>query len=36
MGRPEDMTGAAVVLASSDSDYVVAQTLIVDGRTWMS
>jgi acetoin reductase-like protein len=36
MGRPEDHTGAAVFLASSDSDYVVAQTLNVDGGNWMS
>jgi acetoin reductase-like protein len=31
MGRPEDLVGAAVFLASSDSDYVVGQTLNVDG-----
>ncbi|RAR60858.1 MULTISPECIES: L-iditol 2-dehydrogenase [Halomonadaceae] len=36
MGRPEDHTGAAVFLASDDSDYVVAQTLNVDGGNWMS
>ncbi|HET8726918.1 MAG TPA: L-iditol 2-dehydrogenase [Alphaproteobacteria bacterium] len=36
MGRPEDHVGAAVFLASSDSDYVVAQTLNVDGGNWMS
>ena len=37
MGRSEDMTtGAAVFLASSASDYVVAQTLNVDGGNWMS
>lgn len=36
MGRPEDMTGAAVFLASSDADYIVAQTLNVDGGNWMS
>jgi D-sorbitol dehydrogenase (acceptor) len=36
MGRPEDMTGAAVFLASADSDYIVAQTLNVDGGNWMS
>ena len=28
--------GAAVFLASSDSDYVVSQTLNVDGGNWMS
>ncbi len=28
--------GAAVFLASADSDYVVAQTLNVDGGNWMS
>ena len=36
MGAPEDMTGAAVFLASSDADYVVAQTLNVDGGNWTS
>jgi NAD(P)-dependent dehydrogenase (short-subunit alcohol dehydrogenase family) len=36
MGRPDDYRGAAVFLASSDSDYVVAQTLNVDGGNWMS
>jgi NAD(P)-dependent dehydrogenase (short-subunit alcohol dehydrogenase family) len=36
MGRPEDHVGAAVFLASADSDYIVAQTLNVDGGNWMS
>jgi NAD(P)-dependent dehydrogenase (short-subunit alcohol dehydrogenase family) len=36
MSVPEDLTGAAVFLASSDADYVVAQTLNVDGGNWMS
>ena len=36
MGRPEDHSGAAVFLASADADYVVAQTLNVDGGNWMS
>jgi D-sorbitol dehydrogenase (acceptor) len=36
MGYPEDMTGAAVFLASKDADYIVAQTLNVDGGNWMS
>jgi D-sorbitol dehydrogenase (acceptor) len=36
MGRPEDLIGMAVFLASSDSDYVVAQTYNVDGGNWMS
>jgi NAD(P)-dependent dehydrogenase (short-subunit alcohol dehydrogenase family) len=36
MGKPEDIVGAAVFLASADSDYVVAQTLNVDGGNWMS
>ena len=36
MGLPEDHTGAAVFLASPDSDYIVAQTLNVDGGNWMS
>ena len=33
---PEDLTGMAVFLASSDSDYVVSQTYNVDGGQWMS
>jgi D-sorbitol dehydrogenase (acceptor) len=36
MGRPEDMTGMAVFLASAESDYIVAQTYNVDGGQWMS
>jgi D-sorbitol dehydrogenase (acceptor) len=36
MGYPEDMVGAAVFLASADADYVVAQTLNVDGGNWLS
>jgi NAD(P)-dependent dehydrogenase (short-subunit alcohol dehydrogenase family) len=31
MGVPEDLSGAAVFLASADADYVVGQTLNVDG-----
>ncbi len=36
MGRPEDLAGMAVFLASSDADYIVAQTYNVDGGNWMS
>ena len=36
MGLPDDHVGAAVFLASDDADYVVAQTLNVDGGNWMS
>jgi NAD(P)-dependent dehydrogenase (short-subunit alcohol dehydrogenase family) len=36
MGKPDDMVGAAVFLASADADYIVAQTLNVDGGNWMS
>lgn len=36
MGRPEDLTGMAVFLASGDADYIVAQTYNVDGGNWMS
>ena len=36
MGTAADLTGMAVFLASSDADYVVAQTYNVDGGNWMS
>ncbi len=36
MGVPADLTGAALFLASSDADYITAQTLNVDGGNWMS
>ncbi|MGH7210424.1 MAG: L-iditol 2-dehydrogenase [Acetobacteraceae bacterium] len=36
MGRPEDLAGMAVFLASADADYIVAQTYNVDGGNWMS
>ena len=36
MGTVEDLTGCAVFLAGSESDYVVAQTFNVDGGNWMS
>lgn len=36
MGTAADLTGMAVFLASSESDYVVAQTYNVDGGNWMS
>ncbi len=36
MGRPSDYGGAAVFLASSDADYITAQTLNVDGGNWMN
>ena len=36
MGRPSELSGAAVFLASADADYITAQTLNVDGGNWMS
>jgi len=36
MGTAQDLTGMAVFLASSDADYIVAQTYNVDGGNWMS
>jgi NAD(P)-dependent dehydrogenase (short-subunit alcohol dehydrogenase family) len=36
MGTPEDLTGMAIFLASSEADYIVAQTFNVDGGQWMS
>ncbi|MBZ9848057.1 L-iditol 2-dehydrogenase [Mesorhizobium sp. CA14] len=34
--QPEDIAGLAAFLASSDSDYILAQTYNVDGGNWMS
>ncbi|MEC9461539.1 MAG: L-iditol 2-dehydrogenase [Pseudomonadota bacterium] len=36
MGRAEDLTGMAIFLASTEADYIVAQTYNVDGGNWMS
>ncbi|OKP78336.1 sorbitol dehydrogenase [Ensifer adhaerens] len=36
MGTAEDLTGMAIFLASTESDYVVSQTYNVDGGNWMS
>lgn len=36
MGRAQDLTGMAVFLASSEAEYIVAQTYNVDGGQWMS
>ncbi|MBL8580338.1 MAG: L-iditol 2-dehydrogenase [Mesorhizobium sp.] len=36
MATPEDLTGIAIFLASSEADYIVAQTYNVDGGNWMS
>lgn len=33
---PADLTGMAVFLASSESDYILSQTYNVDGGQWMS
>lgn len=36
MGTADDLTGMAIFLASTEADYVVAQTYNVDGGNWMS
>jgi D-sorbitol dehydrogenase (acceptor) len=36
MARPEEIAGLATFLASSDADYIVAQTYNIDGGNWMS
>jgi NAD(P)-dependent dehydrogenase (short-subunit alcohol dehydrogenase family) len=36
MGRPDDIAGPCVFLASDEARYVTAQTLNVDGGNWMS
>jgi meso-butanediol dehydrogenase / (S,S)-butanediol dehydrogenase / diacetyl reductase len=33
--KPEDLTGTAVFLASSDSNYITGQTMMVDGGRFM-
>jgi len=33
--QPEDLTGTAVFLASSDSDLMTGQVLVVDGGMFM-
>lgn len=36
MGNPNDLTGAAVFLASQDADYITGQTLNVDGGNYLN
>lgn len=36
MGKADDLTGMAVFLATTEADYIVAQTFNVDGGQWMS
>lgn len=36
MARPEEIAGLAVFLASTDAEYIVAQTYNIDGGNWMS
>jgi D-sorbitol dehydrogenase (acceptor) len=36
MGQAQDLTGMAIFLASSEAEYIVAQTYNVDGGNWMS
>ncbi|WP_428648765.1 L-iditol 2-dehydrogenase [Roseibium sp.] len=36
MGTADDLAGMAVFLASSEADYILAQTYNVDGGNWMS
>lgn len=36
MGKPSDLTGMAIFLATPEADYIVAQTYNVDGGQWMS
>jgi 3-oxoacyl-[acyl-carrier protein] reductase len=35
MQRPEDLVGAVAFFASSDSDFITGQTLVVDGGAHM-
>ncbi|MGO4914730.1 L-iditol 2-dehydrogenase [Pseudogemmobacter sp. W21_MBD1_M6] len=36
MGTAQDLAGMAIFLATSEADYIVAQTYNVDGGNWMS
>ncbi len=36
MGKPEDLVGATVFLATADADYVVGQTFGIDGGNWLA
>jgi D-sorbitol dehydrogenase (acceptor) len=36
MGRAEEVAACALFLASSEADYVVAETYGVDGGNWMA
>ncbi len=36
MAQPTDLTGMAIFLATSEADYIVAQTFGVDGGNWMA
>jgi D-sorbitol dehydrogenase (acceptor) len=36
MARPDEIGGLATFLASSDADYIVAQTYGIDGGNWMA
>ena len=35
LGTPEDITGAALFLASPESDFITGQTMVVDGGRYM-
>ena len=35
VGTPEDITGAALFLASPESDFITGQTVVVDGGRYM-
>jgi NAD(P)-dependent dehydrogenase (short-subunit alcohol dehydrogenase family) len=35
LGQPEDLVGAVVFLASSESDFITGQALVVDGGRFM-
>ncbi len=35
LGTPDDVTGAALFLASSESDFITGQTMVVDGGRYM-